>query len=53
MVDLNFIGITGLALADSVNPCAIAILVLVLMFSIAICFDIWGRGEYLQYIQVI
>jgi cytochrome c biogenesis protein CcdA len=31
MADLNFIRITSLALADSVNPCAIAVLVMVLV----------------------
>ena len=31
MSDLNFIGITSLALADSVNPCAIAVLTMVLV----------------------
>lgn len=31
MAELNFIGITTLALADSVNPCAIAVLTMVLM----------------------
>ena len=31
MVDLNFFSITGLALADAVNPCEIAILAMVLM----------------------
>lgn len=31
MVDVNFIRITGLALADSINPCAIAVLAMVLM----------------------
>jgi cytochrome c biogenesis protein CcdA len=31
MVDLNFFGITALALADSVNPCAIAVLAMVLI----------------------
>ncbi|MFC1682172.1 cytochrome c biogenesis CcdA family protein [Nanoarchaeota archaeon] len=31
MLDLNFWRITGLALADSVNPCAIAVLTMILM----------------------
>lgn len=31
MTDLSFIGITSLALADSVNPCAIAVLAMVLL----------------------
>lgn len=31
MTDLSFIGITSLALADSVNPCAIAVLAMVLI----------------------
>ncbi len=31
MTDLSFIGITSLALADSVNPCAIAVLTMVLI----------------------
>lgn len=31
MADLSFIGITSLALADSVNPCAIAVLTMVLV----------------------
>ncbi len=31
MADLSFIGITSLALADSVNPCAIAVLTMVLI----------------------
>lgn len=30
-MDINFLRITGLALADSVNPCAIAVLTMVLM----------------------
>ncbi|MEK6863005.1 MAG: GAP family protein [Nanoarchaeota archaeon] len=31
MADLSFIGITGLALADSVNPCELAVLTMVLI----------------------
>ena len=35
MADLSFIGITTLALADSVNPCAIAVLAMVLVAIIS------------------
>lgn len=34
-IDLSFIGITGLALADSVNPCAIAVLTILLVAIIS------------------
>lgn len=35
MTDLSFIGITSLALADSINPCAIAVLTMVLVAIMA------------------
>ncbi|MFH1238262.1 MAG: GAP family protein [archaeon] len=31
MVDVNFIGITGLALADAINPCVLAVLTIILV----------------------